>query len=181
VRTWHRRVFAGAALSAVAVVALVVARSSAPQAPTVAARALLAETTAGVARYRDPAVALADGYHPATLTRSLIREWINPMYAKAGPELDPRHPARLVYVTGPTGPVLAGAMYVMPSVTLDGPGCFLPTGAVAGANGYGFACPALAGSRKTSAMLHVWVVYNPAGPFAEDLSPRVIVRLLDGT
>ena len=212
-RRWQRGVFAGGTLAAVLLVALVLAWSSARQARTVAgtghshqpsraatpdevraSNALLAETTAGVARYRDPAAAIADGYHPATPSSALISEWINPSYSKAARVLDPRHPERLMYVNGPGGPILAGAMFVMPSVAFDGPAlggpltpwhrhtdlCFLPNGTLVGTNGYGFACPLRSRTLITPAMLHVWVVYNPAGPFAEDLSPRAIVRMLDG-
>ncbi|TMD63590.1 MAG: hypothetical protein E6I84_15305 [Chloroflexi bacterium] len=85
-------------------------------------------------------------------------------------------------------------MFVMPSVGVNGPAlggpltqwhqhadlCFLRNGTLVGTNGYGFACPPGSRTLKTPAMLHVWVVYNPAGPFAEELSPRAIVRMLDG-
>lgn len=159
-----------------------------------AANALQSETTAGVARYQDPAVAIADGYHPTTPTSWWISEWTNPRNEMAGRVLDPRHPQRLMYVNGPGGPVLAGVMFVMPSVGVAAPNiggpltpwhrhvdlCFLPNGTLAGTNGYGFVCPPGSRTQPTPAMLHVWVVYNPAGPFAEDLSPRAIVTMFDG-
>lgn len=212
-RTWQRTVFAAGTVGALLFVGLVLAWSVKNAGSTIAgpahqhlpsgaatslevraANVLLAETTAGVARYRDPAAAIADGYRPATPTSSLISEWVNPSYAKAGRVLDPRHPERLMYVNGPGGPVLAGVMYVMPSVALNAPAlggplapwhrhadlCFLPNGTLVGTNGYGFACPPGSRTQPTPAMLHVWIVYNPAGPFAEDLSPRAIVRMLDG-
>jgi hypothetical protein len=210
---WQRAAFALGTAGAVLLVALVLAWSSAQQVSAVAlpghehqpsraatpadvraANALLAETMAGVERYRDAAVAIADGYRPATPTSWLISEWINPSYAAVGRVLDPRHPERLMYVNGPGGPVLAGVMFVMPSIAADGPLaggpltpwhrhgdlCFMPNGTLVGTNGYGFACPPGSRTQETPAMLHVWVVNNPAGPFAEDLSPRAIVRMLDG-
>ena len=210
---WQRGAFAIGTLGAVLVVGGVLAWSSAQQGSATAlpghehspsraatpaearvANVLLAETKAGIERYRDAAVAIADGYRPSTPTSWLISEWINPSYAAAGRVLDPRHPERLMYVNGPGGPVLAGAMFVMPSVGVDAPSaggpltvwhrhddlCFMPNGTLVGTNGYGFACPPGSRTQETPAMLHVWVVNNPAGPFAEDLSPRAIVRMLDG-
>jgi len=211
--SWQRGAFAVGTLCAVVFVGLVVAWSTRNSSPTSAvsghqhdqarpatpdearaADALLAETTAGVARYRDPAVAIADGDHPATPTSWLISEWTNPSYANAGRLLDPRHLERLMYINGPGGPVLAGVMFVMPSVALSGPDiggpltpwhrhadlCFLPNGTLVGTNGYGFACPPGSRTHPTPAMLHVWIVDNPAGPFADDLSPGAIVRVLNG-
>ena len=212
-RTWQRAAFTLGTMGAIVLVGVVLAWSSAAQASAVAlpghahqpsraatpaevraANALLAETMAGVARYRDPTAAIADGYRPATPTSWLISEWINPSYAAAHRVLDPRHPERLMYVNGPGGPVLAGAMFVLPSVARDGPAvagpltvwhrhadlCFMPNGTLVGTNGYGFACPPGSRTETTPAMLHVWVVDNPAGPFADDLAPGAIVRMLAG-
>ena len=138
--------------------------------------ALLAETTAGVARYQDPSVAIADGYRPVTPTSSLISEWINPRYAKAGKLLDPRHPQRLMYVSGPGGPLLVGVVFVLPSAAVSAPTIGGTVTPWQRHTDY----PLGGRMQPTPAMLHVWVVYNPAGPFAEDLSPRAIVRMLDG-
>lgn len=212
-RPWQRGAFAVGTLCALLFVALVLAWSARNSSPATAlsghqhdlsrtttpeearaASALLADTTAGAARYRDPAAAVADGYSPSTPTSWLISEWTNPSYEKAGRVLDPRHPDRLMYINGPGGPVLAGVMFVMPSVALNGPNiggpltpwhrhddlCFLPNGTLAGTNGYGFGCPSGSRTQPTAAMLHVWVVANPAGPFAEDLSPGAIVKVLSG-
>ena len=140
--------FAVSTLCAVLFVGVALAWSTKDPGPSIGR--LLAEATAGVARYRDPAAAIADGYHPVTSTSGLISEWANPRYEKAGRVFDARHPERLIYVNGPGGPVLAGVVYATPW------------------------------HRDAPAVLHVWVVHNPAGPFAENLSPRVIVRMLDG-
>jgi hypothetical protein len=158
-----------------------------------AADRLVADTARGIDRYRDPAQAIADGYQPVTPLNWPIVEWVNPSYVRAGRLLDPRHPERLMYVSGGRGSRLAGAMFVMPRAFMAAPTiagsalhwhghadlCFLPNGTIVGTNGYGFPCPTGSTAAPTPAMLHVWIVPNPAGPFADDLSPGAIQAVVN--
>jgi hypothetical protein len=106
--------------------------------------------------------------------------------------LDLNRPERLMYISAPGRPILAGAMFVMP--TTGGPLprvagglaqwhqhldlCYLPNGTIAGTSGYGQPCPDGSATRPTPPMLHVWIVSNPAGPFAEDMSPASIASVM---
>jgi len=157
-----------------------------------AAQQLVARTRSGILRYRNPALAIKAGYEPVTPLNWPTVEWVNPAYTAAGRVLDTEHPERLMYVTGPDGPILAGAMFLMPKRNEAGPNiagplthwhqhtdlCYLPNGTIAGTDGYGFPCPAGSTVMPTPMMLHVWIVTNPQGPFADDLSPAAIASVL---
>jgi hypothetical protein len=154
------------------------------------ANRLLAETAAGIAPYRDARAALAAGYRPGSPDTGAAH-WMNPAYAR-GPILDPRRPQGLVYVRGRSGWVLAGAMFQMPRRDEFGPDpggpltvwhqhtnlCVSPFGLAFGlASPFG-ACPLGAVGMSFPAMLHVWIVDNPAGgPFGIDLDPKTIRAL----
>jgi hypothetical protein len=157
-----------------------------------AAQQFVASTRAGILRYQDPSVALQAGYEPVTPLNWPIVEWVNPTYTRAGRVLDVEHPERLMYISAPGGPMLAGAMFVMPTANQPVPEvagglghwhqhrdlCYLPSGTIAGTDGYGLPCPAGSTTRPTPPMLHVWIVPNPQGAFAEDLSPASIASLI---
>jgi hypothetical protein len=154
-----------------------------------AATKLIADTRAGIAQYRDVNAAIRAGYQPMTPLNWPVVEWVNPGFTAAGRLLDVRRPERLMYVSAPGGLMLAGAMYVAPDhASLPAIGgahwhrhldlCYLRTDAIAGTNGYGAPCPAGSTARPTPLMLHVWVVPNPDGAFAEDLTPAGIGLLL---
>lgn len=155
------------------------------------ANQLLADTTAAIEPYRDWQAARAAGYRPTGPERGAVH-WMNPAYAK-GPVLDPRRPQGLVYVRGRSGWVLAGAMFQMPRQGQFGPDpggpitawhmhqdlCVSPAGggSIALASPYA-GCPLGAVGMSFPAMLHVWIVDNPAGgPFGIDLDP-VTIRAL---
>jgi hypothetical protein len=154
-----------------------------------AAARLVANTRAGIMQYRDVNAAMAAGYEPMTPLNWPLVEWVNPGFTKAGRVLDVRRPERLMYVSAPGGLMLAGAMFVLPD-RISPPAiagahwhrhsdiCYLPTGTVAGTNGYGTACPTGSTVRPTQLMLHVWTVPNPQGAFADDLTPTAIGSLL---
>jgi hypothetical protein len=156
---------------------------------TAAAQHLVADTAAGIARYRNVDAAIQAGYEPMTPLNSPVIEWVNPTFMKAGRVLDVQRPERLMYVSGPGGLTLAGAMFVLRDGASPPEGiagahwhshqdlCYLRTGAIAGTNGYGMACPSGSASRPTPLMLHVWTVPNPQGAFADDLTPAAIGAL----
>lgn len=155
------------------------------------ANRLLADTTAAIEPYRDWRTAWAAGYRPTGPSRGAVH-WMNPAYAK-GPVLDPRRPQGLVYVRGRSGWVLAGAMFEMPRQGQFGPDPGGPITAwhahqdlcVSAAGGGSIAlatpyagCPLGAVTVSFPAMLHVWIVENPAGgPFGIDLDPGTIRAL----
>jgi hypothetical protein len=153
---------------------------------------LFGETSAAIAPYRDWRVAWAAGYRPTGPDGGAVH-WLNPAYAR-GPILDPRRPQGLVYVRTRSGWVLTGAMFQMPRLGQFGPDpggpltawhehqniCVSPVGPAFGLATPFASCPLGAVAVSVPAMLHVWIVDNPAGgPFAIDLDPRTI-RALQG-
>ena len=84
-----------------------------------AADELYSKLVLAIAKYRDPAVAEADGYEVGTIVGT-DHHADNPRYLEDGRILDPERPETLVYAAGPEGPVLVGAMFQMPG--LDNPG-----------------------------------------------------------
>jgi hypothetical protein len=157
------------------------------------AQLFVAQTRAAISRYRDVAVAMADGYEPVTPLNGPIVEWMNPAYEAAHRIVDISRPERLMYIGGGRREVLAGAMFVMPDPNQAGPRiagglahwhrhldlCYLPNGTIAGTNAFGLACPSGSVARPSPAMLHVWIVPNPQGPFADDLSPAAAAAVLN--
>lgn len=157
---------------------------SAP-APTPAQRAaaaqLVADTAAGIARYADVRIAIADGYRAATAPRATTVHYTNPAYMKDGSVLDPTRPEALVYANTRHGPVLLGAMYMMPKVGQRGPDfggavsgwhlhdnvCFTLGPRLAGILSPFGSCPIGSLNGPTPEMLHIWTAGNPNGPFGE--------------
>jgi hypothetical protein len=159
-----------------------------------AAARLIDATRDGIARYADLDVALADGYVPSTPPRAPTVHYANPAYVHDGHVLDPLRPEELVYANTPHGPLLLGAMYMMPNANEPGPAiggsltewhihtnlCFaLPSRAIGGFLTPFGTCPPGSINAPTPAMLHVWTVANPAGPFGE-LPPAYVARLTGG-
>jgi hypothetical protein len=147
-----------------------------------AADALAAATAQAVARYADLNVALADGYRGGLGMRGPDVHLENAAYKSDGRTLDPYRPEMLVYAIDGSRATLLGVVYVMDVAGRPGPA---PGGPItrwhahnlcisAAPPGMGVVspyggCPALSVSVTSPEMMHVWVVDNPGGPFAEGL------------
>jgi hypothetical protein len=152
---------------------------------------LAAETKARVARFEDIEVARAEGYRANFSQESDTPHFEHPRYMKDRTVLDPSRPEQLVYVRTPSGPKLAGVVYVMPRAGERGPaigagahwhthtlcvtplpmfitGIMPPTGL----------CPPGSVNFVTPEMIHVWTVDNPGGPFAEELDKDYLRELM---
>src|SRR5262245_20748189 len=148
-----------------------------------AADALAARTRAGTAGYADLAGALAAGYRlPAVQATGPDVHLEHPDFGKAGRVLDPQRPEMLVYSIMDGRATLLGVVYVMPVAGRAAPEpggpvtrwhahnlcvSLLPPG-VGIVSPYGN-CPAFSINFTSPEMMHVWVVDNPAGPFADGL------------
>jgi len=174
---------AGAILQPVAAVAT-------PEQREAAAR-LLGDTRASIARYKDPAAAIAAGFKPGPVSSAdPLRHFENS--ANANAVLDPNHPQALVYAQTKHGLQLIGAMYQMKRAGQWGPDpggpltqwhqhegiCFSPFGFEFSFETPFWTCPVGSTSITTPPMLHVWIVDNgKAGPFAADLDKTVQKQL----
>jgi hypothetical protein len=106
----------------------------------------------------------------------------NPAFKNDGRVLDPQRPETLVYAIEDGRATLLGVVYVMERAGVAAP---QPGGPITRWHahnicltllppGFGIvspfgSCPALSLNVTTPEMMHVWVVDNPAGPFAEGL------------
>jgi hypothetical protein len=136
-----------------------------------AADKLAADTKAGVAKYVDPSAAEAEGYQPSSPSWQPVTHYLNPAYQQDGAILDSSRPESLVYANASKGPVLLGAMYLMPEPGTPGPqigGCLTHWH------------PHSLGGWETPEMMHVWTADVPGGPFSE-LRPRNFVQSLEGS
>jgi len=138
--------------------------------------------TRSIARYADPEVARADGYEvPAVVGLDVHAS--NAAYEHDGRILDPARPETLVYAAGPHGPVLLGAMFLMPSMREPGPAVggpltvwhahehvclgLLPPGLAGIVSPLG-GCPAgTVDLPRTAEMIHAWII--PGAPAFGDL------------
>ena len=170
---------AGALLQPVAAVAT-------PEQQGAAAR-LLADTRTSIARYQDPAAAIAAGFKPGPVSSAdPLRHFQNS--ANANAILDPNRPQALVYAQTPHGLQLIGAMFQMPRAGQWGPDpggpltqwhqhegiCFSPFGIEFSFETPFWTCPVGSTSITTPPMLHVWIIDNGRnGPFAADLDKTV--------
>lgn len=152
-----------------------------------AAARLLADTRTSIARYQDPAVAIAAGFKPGPVSDAdQLLHFAN--QANAAAVLDPNRPQDLVYLRTPHGLRLVGAMFQMQHVGQWGPDpggaltqwhqhegiCFTPFGFELSFATPFWSCPIGAMIITTPPMLHVWIVDNPkGGQFAADLDPSV--------
>lgn len=132
-------------------------------------------TVVALARYEDPAVAIADGYAADGIS-GLDFHAANPAHGEDGRVLDPARPENLLYAESPAGPVLLGAMFEMapgqgPGPTFGGPltiwhgheqVCLTLTG-IAGLVSPMGGCPmGSVAIPRTGEMLHVWTA--PGAP-----------------
>jgi hypothetical protein len=176
---------AGALLQPVAAVAT-------PEERVAAAR-LLADTSASITRYQDPAAAIAAGFKPGAVSSAdPLRHFVNS--ANANAVLDPNRPQALVYAQTNHGLQLIGAMYQMQRAGQWGPDpggpltqwhqhegiCFSPFGIEFSFETPFWTCPVGSTSITTPPMLHVWIIDNgKEGPFAADLD-KTVQRQLTG-
>ena len=128
------------------------------------------ETKASVARYADPSMAEADGYQPISPAWRPITHHLNRAYQQDGEILDPSRPEALLYANTSKGPVLLGAMYLMPEPGAPGP-------QIGGCLARWHAHSLL--EWETPQMMHVWSLNVPGGPFSDELRPRELLPLLE--
>jgi hypothetical protein len=157
-----------------------------------AATQLYEETAAAIQPYQDWHKAWSVGYRPSGSTSFPSTHWFNSAYAKPAYVLDPQHPQGLVYANSRHGPVLLGAMFQMQNIGEFGPDpggpltawhqhqniCFTPFGLEFSLMTPFSTCPLGAINFSAPAMLHVWIVGNPAGGrFAVDIDPKVVAAI----
>jgi len=166
-----------------------------------AAARLYEQTTVAVARYRDLRAAVAAGYQPMEPPDLEIAHYVNRAYLTDADILKPQHIQSLIYYNSPKGPVLIGAMYIMPRWGMPGPeiGGALTTwhhhdglcvdkqtNQVVAAQGNAFfdqqswsrSCPPGTTKWDTPDMLHVWLIDNPNGPFDSDMDPADVPAIV---
>ena len=155
--------------------------------PTPAERAAAADLVlaarAALARYADPAVAAADGYHVNGIA-GMDFHASNPAYENDDRILDPARPETLVYAVAPDGrPVLMGAMFLMPKIGRPGPTI---GGPLTMWHAHQHIClsltpPSLSGVLSplgtcpvgsidmplTAEMIHIWIVPGAPEPFGD--------------
>jgi hypothetical protein len=146
-----------------------------------AAQALIDDTTAGMARFSDPASVEAAGYMSIGDAVTGFEHYINIGYIADDAELDPNQIESIVFTVAPDGTrTLASAMYIMGfgSTLADAPDiageltswhdhqnlCWEGARVVGTTDATG-SCQR-GTFRATPPMLHVWMVDNPCGPFA---------------
>jgi hypothetical protein len=145
-----------------------------------AAADLAARTKQGLARYTDIHAALAAGYR-ATLTRTGYSVHLeNKAYSGDRQVLDPERPEQLMYAIADGRATLLSAVYTVPYAGMAAPApggplthwhshnvcvTVLPPGWTV-VDAYG-GCPPFALQVAVPLMMHVWVVDNPGGPYAD--------------
>jgi hypothetical protein len=150
-----------------------------------AAQALADATKAAMARYARLDDAVAAGYVLPKNAKGTDVHIENPAYKKDGRDLDPQRPETLVYAVEGGKATLLGVVYVMERAGYPAP---QPGGPItrwhahnicltALPPGFGIVspfggCPALSINLTTPEMMHVWIVDNPVGPFAEGLDKQ---------
>ena len=165
-----------------------------------AAVKLIEDTKAAIARYSDQRVAIKAGYKPMEPEGLEIMHYVNQAYFTDADILRPEHVQSVIYYNSPRGPILIGAMYIMPRLGMPGPQiggsltvwhhhdnlCFdRTTGVIVAFAHNAFfdrgdksgTCPPGSSNRSTPEMLHVWIIDNPGGPFDTDMSPDVLANL----
>jgi len=143
-----------------------------------------------MARYADLNAALAAGYRiPGAQATGTDVHLENPDYTKDGRVLDPQRPEMLVYSIMDDRATLLGVVYVMQVAGRAAPEpggpvtrwhahnicvSLLPPG-LGIVSPYG-GCPAFSVNLTSPEMMHVWVVDNPAGPYADGLDAAWVRR-----
>ena len=160
----------------------------------VAATALVQATKQGIARYSDVAAAEQAGYHLNGPQFGPLH-YVNDVREHDDEVLEPTRPEGLVYVPTADGPLLVGALFIMPRLGLAGPTpggpithwhthnvCIgLPPLLLAGLATPVGACPPGSINVTTPEMMHVWTIDNPGGPYADELDKAFIARLSRGS
>ena len=167
------------------------------EAELAAAAKLVTDTKASVARYAALNAAIAAGYKPMEPPADQVVHYVNPAYLTDADVLNPLHVQSLIYFNAKGGPVLIGAMYIMPRSFEPGPQvggpltvwhqhsniCFdnvtgmavaFVDDASSNANEKSGSCPRGSTHKTTPQMLHVWLIDNPDGPFASTMAPDVL-------
>lgn len=165
-----------------------------------AALQLVDATRAAVARYADERAAIQAGYAPMEAEGLPIMHYVNKAYFTEADILNPSHVQSVIYYKSPRGPVLIGAMYIMPKLGMPGPEvggsltvwhhhdnlCFDRTTGVIVAFAHDSSantteksgtCPRGSSNSSTPEMLHVWLIDNPDGPFGSDMAPAVLASI----
>ena len=165
-----------------------------------AAVQLIDATRAAVAKYKDERVAIKAGYSPMEPEGLQIMHYVNKAYMTEADVLRPAHVQSLIYFNSRHGPILIGAMYIMPTLATPGPQiggtltvwhqhdqlCINKTTGVivafahdssSSSNDKSGTCPRGSSNGSTPEMLHVWLIATPDGPFASDMSPDVLATL----
>jgi hypothetical protein len=147
-----------------------------------AAQRLAAATTRETARFANLDAALAAGYTLPARAVGVDVHLENKAYKSDGRVLDPARPEMLVYAISGGRATLLGVVYVMERGGAAGPEpggpitrwhahniclTLLPPG-FGGVSPFG-GCPPLSLAVTIPEMMHVWVVDNPGGAFAEGL------------
>jgi hypothetical protein len=156
-----------------------------------AAADLADRTKAATLKYRDVAVAEADGYHASGPRSGLQVHFENKAHARDRRIADPDAPEMLVYAIQGGRSVLLGVVFQMPDAGQRGPAIggattrwhahnvcvgLLPPG-FGVVSPYG-TCPYLTASLTVAEMMHVWVVDPPGGPYVENLDDAWVRTLL---
>jgi hypothetical protein len=158
------------------------AETAATPSQRLAAALFAARTRDSLARYARLSDALAAGYRLPRPGRGTDVHVENPGYRADGRVLDPLRPETLVYAIDDRGATLLGAMFVMDRAGVPGPAPGGPITRWHAHNlcitvlplGFGIvtpfgSCPALALNLTSPEMMHVWVVPDPGGPYADGL------------
>lgn len=156
-----------------------------------AANRLYRETKSAIEPYQDWHAAWLAGYRPGGSQTLPSTHWMNQRYVDAGYVMDPHHPQGLVYANSKRGPVLLGAMFQMKQIGVFGPDpggpvtawhqheniCVTPFGLEFSLMTPTATCPIGAIDVTVPAMLHVWIVDNPTGPFAVDIDAGLVKQI----
>jgi hypothetical protein len=164
----------------------VIMRPSNGEQPTLeqvrAADALALATRTAMAKYANLSDALRDGFVLPAVAQGPDVHLDNKANASDGRVLDPQHPEKLVYAIDGGKATLLGVVFMMERAGVPGPEpggsitrwhahnvCLsvLPPGFTI-VSAYG-TCPPLSITVTSAEMMHVWVVENPGGWFAEGL------------
>ena len=166
-----------------------------------AAARLFEQTKAAAQKYRDLRTAIAAGYQPMEPPGLEIDHYVNRAYFTDADILNPQRIQSLIYYNSSKGPVLIGAMYIMPRWGMPGPeiGGALTSWhhhddlcydkktnmvvAFAGLSlddraGWSRSCPPGTSKQDTPDMLHVWMIDNPNGPFDSDMDPADVPAIV---
>jgi hypothetical protein len=154
---------------------------------------LVAATRDGIARYADPAAAVAAGYKSGAPDLGGVVHYENEAFKQDGITLDPTRPEMLVYAVTDRGTYLIGAVYAVEWAWQEAPDagggsitswhshtnvCFGLAGLVGLVSPFG-TCPAVSLNVATGPMMHVWIVDLPGGPYGLEPDEEDIEQWLD--